>query len=112
MPCLIRFRPRDQRYAPLFQYWLRSYAHWKLTRERGAFAVRPSLNTKFLNEFPIVIRPNALLDTFGYGVQKLRSRVARNTAGPSALAARRDAPLPRLIAGELHVNGALEGDRR
>ena len=98
---LIRFRPIHDRYGRLLQYWLRSDAYWQLVRERGAGTTRRSLNAKVLSDFPLVVPPNALLDSFGSKVEKLRSRIVTNTTESSTLAAQRDALLPRLVSGRI-----------
>ena len=100
---LIRFRPHHQRYGRFLQYWLRSDEYWQLVQERGAGTTRLSLNAKVLSGFPLVVPPTAVLDAFGTTVGSLRARVVSNAAGSDALAAQRDALLPRLVSGELRV---------
>ena len=101
---LIRFRPLQKRYARFLQYWLRSDAYWELVQERGAGTTRLSLNAKVLSVFPLVVPTNPLLDQFGDQMSSLRSRVVSNTKESYALAAQRDALLPKLVSGELNVD--------
>ena len=100
---LIRFSPRDRRFGRFLQYWLRSDGYWQLVRERGAGTTRLSLNAKVLSGFPLVVPPDALLESFRETVDDLRSRVVTNTSESSTLAAQRDALLPRLVSGETRL---------
>ena len=103
---LIRFRPKRRCYARFLQYWLRSGGYWELVNGRGAGTTRVSLNAKVLSSFPALVPNDALLDIFGELISGLRSRVVSNTNESRSLAAQRDAVLPRLVSGEL----LLEGD--
>ena len=109
---LIRFSPSDRRFGRFLQYWLRSDGYWQLVQERGAGTTRVSLNAKVLSGFPLVVPPDALIESFRDAADGLRSRVVTNTAESSTLAAQRDGLLPRLVSGELMVAnphvGAIE----
>ena len=98
---LIRFRPLQSRYARFLQYWIRSNPYWDLVRERGAGTTRMSLNAKVLSGFPITVPPDSLFDAFHDQVSSLRSRVVSHANESRALAAKRDALLPRLVSGEV-----------
>ena len=100
---LIRFRPKDERYARLLQYWLRSDAYWELVIGRGAGTTRVSLNAKVLSEFPLVVPSTSLLDAFGVQVGSLRTRLVANVEESRILAAQRHALLPGLVSGEVRV---------
>ena len=100
---LIRFRPLQERYARFLQYWLRSDAYWELVRERGAGTTRVSLNAKVLSGFPLVVPTDPPLDQFSDKISSLRSRVVSNTKESYALAAQRDALLPKLVSGEVRT---------
>ena len=100
---LIRFRPKDERYARLLQYWLRSDAYWELVIGRGAGTTRVSLNAKVLSEFPLVVPSTSLLDAFGAQVGSLRTRLVANVEESRILAAQRHALLPGLVSGEVRV---------
>ena len=98
---LIRFRPiHDSLRAspPVLAPIGRVLAARARTRGR---TTRRSLNAKVLSDFPLVVPPSALLDSFGSKVEKLRSRIVTNTTESSTLAAQRDALLPRLVSGRI-----------
>ena len=100
---LIRFRPVDVRYERLLQYWLRSDSYWQLVVGRGAGTTRRTLNARVLSEFPLVIPPLPLLDSFRESITNLRTRVVANVAETRVLRSLRDALLPKLLSGELRV---------
>ena len=104
---LIRFRPNQKRYARYIQYWLRSDNYWELVVGRGAGTTRISLNAKVLSSFPILVPADSLLDKFGGQISGLRSRVVTSANESHALAAQRDALLPRLVSGEVKVGSIL-----
>ena len=103
---LIRFRPTQERYARLLQYWLRSDGYWELVRARGAGTTRTSLNAKVLSGFPVLVPSDSLLDMFGEQADSIRSRVVANTNESSTLARRRDALLPRLVSGMIDLQSS------
>lgn len=100
---LIRFRPVDVRYGRLLQYWLRSDGYWQLVGGRGAGTTRRTLNAKVLGEFPLVIPPIPVLDSFREQVTNLRTRIVANVKEARVLRSLRDTLLPRLLSGELRV---------
>ena len=101
---LIRFRPIQQRYWNLIQYWLRSEPYWNLVRGRRTGTTRNSLNAKVLSEFTLVVPPGQLLDFFGLQVRKLREYVVANVNESETLTAHRDVLLPKLLNGEVGMN--------
>ena len=101
---LIRFRPANADHGRLLQYWLKSASYWELVQSRGAGTTRISLNAKVLSGFPLVIPSDAVAKRFAQAVHSIRSRIVVNVAETEALAAQRDALLPRLVSGEIVVN--------
>ena len=100
---LIRFRPTEDRLARFLQYWLRSDTYWELVEARGDGTTRISLNAKVLSGFPLALATSQVLDAFAEQISAIRSSVVANTAESRALAAQRDALLPRLLSGEVRV---------
>ena len=105
---LIRFRPIHERHIRLLQYWLRSDEYWKLVSERGAGTTRASLNAKVLSGFPLVVPSASVADVFEGQIASLRARVVENALEVRTLAALRDVLLPKLVSGELRVEGILK----
>lgn len=102
---LIRFRPIQEQYTRLLQYWLRSDGYWKMVSERGAGTTRASLNARVLSGFSIVVPSAPIADAFGGQTARLRARVVANVSESRALSAFRDALLPKLISGALRTPG-------
>ncbi len=100
---LIRFRPTQERYARLLQYWLRSDVYWDLVRGRGTGTTRVGLNAKVLSEFPILVPSDCLVDAFAKQVDSLRTRVVANVEESRTLATQRGALLPELVSGDVGV---------
>ena len=101
---LIRFRPKEERYGRLLQYWLRSDAYWGLVWERVAGTTRVSLNAKVLSELPLVVPPKRVLDDFGRQIHGVRDRVVKNVEESKVIATIRDELLPRMLSDKLgHV---------
>ena len=101
---LIRFRPKEERYGRLLQYWLRSDAYWGLVWERGAGTTRVTLNAKVLSELPLVVPPKRVLDDFGRQIRGVRDRVVKNVEESKVIATIRDELLPRMLSDKLgHV---------
>ena len=102
---LIRFRPIDKRHARILQYWIRSDGYWDLVRGRSAGTTRVSLNAKDLSGFPLVVPSESLTSKFSKHVSRIRASVVANAAEMQTLTSLRDTLLPKLIAGELRVEG-------
>ena len=102
---LIRFRPIDKRHARILQYWIRSDGYWDLVRGRSAGTTRVSLNAKDLSGFPLVVPSESLTSKFSKHVSCIRASVVANAAEMQTLTSLRDTLLPKLIAGELRVEG-------
>ena len=100
---LIRFRPRNAHHGRLLQYWLKSASYWELVQSRGAGTTRTSLNARVLSGFPLVVPSNAIAKHFTQAADSIRRRIVANVSEAEALAAQRDALLPRLVSGELRV---------
>ncbi|MCS7468518.1 restriction endonuclease subunit S [Stieleria sp. ICT_E10.1] len=68
----------------------------------------PHINLTFLRKFPILIPDRQVLDAFGGRVEPLVMRITSNERESGALAALRDALLPRLLSGKLRVGDAMK----
>ncbi len=95
---LIRFRPKQERYARYLQYWLRSEGFWDLVRGRRTGTTRANLNAKALSGFPLVMPPALVLEEFATQVGGLRTRVVANVAESRGLSVQRDTVLRSLIS--------------
>ena len=104
---LIRFRPVHRTHARLLQYWLRSDRYWELVSGRAAGTTRTSLNAKVLSRFPVVVPSIRIAAAFGKHIASLRSRVVACASESFTLLATRDLLLPKLISGELRLEGNL-----
>ena len=102
---LIRFRPKYTGHARLLQYWARSDRYWEYVRGRGIGTTRVSLNAKVLSEFPIIVPSSPLLLVFAEQVEGFRNRGRAGIEESTTLAALRDALLPKLVSGEVRVEG-------
>ncbi len=103
---LIRFRPRKSYCSRYIQYWLRSELYWEMVTARQAGTTRASLNAQEMSRFPIVLPSAHVLEMFDRYIAGFRSKVIANVRDASALAALRDAILPKLIRGEIRVRDA------
>ena len=103
---LIRFKPTERHHARLLQYWLKSDVYWQRVKGHATGTTRVSLNARVLSSFPLVVPPNTVADVFAAVVGTLRNRLVKSVAEMESLAALRDALLPKLISGELHVKVA------
>lgn len=72
----------------------------------GEGTVFGSINKADFERLPFVAPPKAVLDRFEHVVSRIDSRVESNEVESRTLAILRDTLLPKLISGELRVNGA------
>ncbi len=105
---LIRFKLRDAEYSRYMQYWLRSEAYWELVTSRSAGTTRANLNAKVLSAFPLIVPSRAVASAFRRVSDSMRAKVVTNVDESRALAAIRDALLPKLLSGEVRVREAAE----
>ena len=89
----------------LLQYWIHSDGYSDLVRGRSAGTTRVSLDAKDLSGFPLVVPSDSLTSKFSKHVSRIRANVGANAAEMQTLASLRDTLLPKLIAGELGVEG-------
>ena len=102
---LIRFRPICHYHTRIIQYWMRSERYWDLVRSRGSGTTRASLNAKVLSTFPLVMPPKHIAEIFSDYTATLRNSVVANASEIQILSTLRDTLLPRLLSGELRVQG-------
>ena len=100
---LIRFRTIKKMHTRFLQYWLKSSTYWQLVQGRSVGTTRFSLNAKVLGRFPLLIPRDGITDVFSGQIDALRRRLIANASEMQRLGALRDALLPKLISGELHI---------
>lgn len=103
---LIRFRPLEQRNIRIIQYWLQSQTYWNLVRGRSAGTTRVSLNAKVLGGFPLLVPADSIASSFTNYIDQFRANVVANAIEMRTVTATRDALLPRIISGEIHLREA------
>lgn len=89
----------------ILQYWIHSDGYSDLVRVRSAGITRVSLDAKDLSGFPLVVPSDSLTSKFSKHVSRIRASVVANAAEMQTLTSLRDTLLPKLIAGELRVEG-------
>ncbi|KPL82205.1 hypothetical protein SE15_13885 [Thermanaerothrix daxensis] len=103
---LIRFRPRKSYYSRYIQYWLRSDLYWEMVTARQAGTTRASLNAQEMSRLSIILPQEPILEIFSHYIAGFRDKIIATVRDSSALAALRDALLPKLIRGEIRVKDA------
>ena len=106
---LIRFRPTNDAFARLLQYWLRSDGYWELVKSRGAGTTRTSLNARVLSGFPVVVPTESIAKSFSTLAGRWRTRVISNTCVTIEMTELRDALLSPLLSGRMSSAGRLIG---
>ena len=89
----------------ILQYWIHLDGYLDLVRGRSAGTIRVSLDAKDLSGFPLVVPSESLTSKFSKHVSRIRASVVANAAEMQTLTSLRDTLLPKLIAGELRVEG-------
>ncbi|MGD0090486.1 MAG: restriction endonuclease subunit S [Planctomycetota bacterium] len=74
-------------------------------RQRAVGATMPNLNTGILASVPLLVPPDDLLTHFARKAEVLEDHMTTNDAQSRTLAALRDALLPKLLSGEIRVQG-------
>ena len=70
-------------------------------------AVQPKISQANLRSIPVVVPPQSALDAFNELIRPLFAQIRQNQDQNKALAAMRDALLPRLMSGEIDVSDII-----
>ena len=74
-------------------------------RNRGTGVAVPGLNSTAVRELPILLPPETVLKSYTNRASQIVRHILTNCNQSRTLTAIRDALLPKLISGELHLSG-------
>ena len=86
-------------------WWLSSDAVMEEMRNRGTGVAVPGLNSTAVRELPILLPPETVLKSYTNRASQIVRHILTNCNQSRTLTAIRDALLPKLISGELHLSG-------
>jgi len=110
---LVRLRTESLAYSYYVYGFLKSDLYTEYTEGAKSGSVQANMNAKVIVGASLVVPPEPLMRRYCDIVFPLRQRIAANARQSRTLAALRDALLPKLISGEIHIKDAekLVGER-
>jgi len=100
---LVRLKTESLAHAYYLYYWLKSPAYSDYSAGAMSGSVQKNMNAKVIVAAELLSPSTSLIQAFLERVLPLRQRITANLIESRALAAIRDALLPKLLAGELRV---------
>ena len=101
---LIRLKTYDIPTSYFLFYYLRSSDFINYAYGTSDDTTRKSMNAKVISSCKLAIPPAVIINNFYKKIEDMRKQVSINIEESSTLAQIRDALLPKLLSGEIHVN--------
>lgn len=93
-------------YGNLFMYLLLSTDTYQTAIQNSALgSAQPNISTSAIESIRAIIPPAELIETFGKTVKPMFEKILDNLAENETLKTTRDSLLPKLMSGEIEVNG-------
>jgi type I restriction enzyme S subunit len=93
-------------YGNLFMYLLFSTATYQTAIQNSALgSAQPNISASAIESIRAIIPPAELIEAFGKAVKPMFEKILDNLAENETLKTTRDSLLPKLMSGEIEVNG-------
>jgi type I restriction enzyme S subunit len=103
---VVAIAANDQAMSDLYVFFDLSGRYEELRRISDSHSSRGSLTTKLLGDLLIIQPPSELTNNFGKFVKPLTEQIYHNMVQLRTLAETRDALLPKLLSGEVRIEGS------